>query len=126
HDPDVIKVADHIVDVGPHAGSKGGHVVYEGSFDGLLHADTITGQHIRQSLPIRRNVRAATGKLPVVNASVNNLQNVSVDIPTGVLTVITGVAGSGKSSLINQAFIQQHPDAVVIDQSPVGVSSRSN
>ncbi len=126
HDPDVIKVADHIVDVGPHAGSKGGHIVYEGSFDGLLHADTITGQHIRQSLPIRRSVRAATGKLPIVNANVNNLQNVSVDIPTGVLTVITGVAGSGKSSLINQAFIQQHPDAVVIDQSPVGVSSRSN
>ena len=126
HDPDVIKVADHIVDVGPHAGSKGGHVVYEGSFDGLLHANTITGQHIRQSLPIRRDVRAATGKLPIANASVNNLQNVSVDIPTGVLTVITGVAGSGKSSLINQAFIQQHPDAVVIDQSPVGVSSRSN
>ena len=67
-----------------------------------------------------------TGKLPIKNAKVNNLQNVSVDIPTGVLTVVTGVAGSGKSSLINEVFLQQHPDAVVIDQSAVGVNSRSN
>ncbi|MEM7134335.1 MAG: excinuclease ABC subunit UvrA [Chloroflexota bacterium] len=126
HDPDVIKVADHVVDVGPHAGSGGGEIVYEGSYEELLHADTLTGRHLHQTLPIKDNFRSATGTLSVVNATVNNLQNLSVDIPTGVLTVVTGVAGSGKSSLIHQAFLRQHPDAIVIDQSAVGVSSRSN
>ncbi len=126
HDPDVIKVADHIVDVGPHAGSRGGNVIYEGSFAGLLEADTLTGQHIRKLTPIKEKFRAAAGKLPITNARVNNLQNVSVDIPVGVLTVVTGVAGSGKSSLIHQVFLRQHPDAVVIDQSAVGTSTRSN
>ena len=126
HDPDVIKVADHIVDVGPKAGRGGGEVVYEGSYDGLLQADTLTGNHITRILPLKANVRKPTGTLRVTNARANNLRNVSVDIPTGVLTVITGVAGSGKSSLIHQVFLRQHPDAVVIDQSPVGVSTRSN
>jgi excinuclease UvrABC ATPase subunit len=126
HDPDVIKVADHIVDVGPQAGSRGGSIVYEGSFDGLLQADTLTGQHIKQGMPIKDGFRSATGKLSITNARVNNLQNISVDIPTGVLTAVTGVAGSGKSSLINQVFLHQHPDAIVIDQSAVGVSTRSN
>jgi excinuclease UvrABC ATPase subunit len=126
HDPDVIKVADHVVDVGPKAGRGGGSVVYEGSYDGLLQADTLTGTHITRTLPLKADVRQATGKLSIHNARANNLRNVSVDIPTGVLTVITGVAGSGKSSLIHQVFLRQHPDAVVIDQSPVGVSTRSN
>ncbi len=126
HDPDVIKVADHIVDVGPGAGRAGGQIVYEGSYAGLLGADTLTGRHLQQRLPIKDTFRAATGSLPIRNANVNNLHNVSVDIPTGVLTVVTGVAGSGKSSLINEAFLQQHPDAIVIDQSPVGTSTRSN
>jgi excinuclease ABC A subunit len=126
HDPDVIKVADHIVDVGPQAGSRGGSIVYEGSLAGLLQADTLTGQHIQQSMPIKESFRPAAGKLSITNARVNNLQNVSVDIPTGVLTVVTGVAGSGKSSLIHQAFLRQHPGAVVIDQSAVGASTRSN
>ncbi len=126
HDPDVIKVADHVVDVGPHAGNRGGTIVYEGSFNDLLHADTLTGRYIKQSMPIKDSFRSAKGKLPITNAKANNLQNVSVDIPTGVLTVITGVAGSGKSSLIHQTFLRQHTDAIVIDQSAVGVSSRSN
>jgi excinuclease UvrABC ATPase subunit len=126
HDPDVIKVADHIVDVGPYAGSYGGSIVYEGSYSGLLRADTLTGCYIKQSMPIKKCFRSPAGKLSITNASVNNLQNVSVEIPVGVLTAITGVAGSGKSSLIHQAFLQQHPDAVVIDQSAVGVSTRSN
>lgn len=126
HDPDVIKAADHIVDVGPHAGSGGGTIVYEGSFAGLLHADTVTGKHMKQALPIKDSFREATGKLSIVNANVNNLQHVSVDIPTGVLTVVTGVAGSGKSSLINQVFLRQHTDAIVIDQQAVGTSTRSN
>jgi len=126
HDPDVIKVADHVVDVGPFAGTRGGTIVFEGSFADLLNADTLTGRHLKQSLPIKSSCRAAKGKLSITNARANNLQNVSVDIPTGVLTVVTGVAGSGKSSLIHQTFLRQHPDAIVIDQSPVGISSRSN
>lgn len=126
HDPDVIKVADHIIDVGPHAGKHGGHIVFEGSYKELLKADTITGKHLHQSMPLKDSFRAPKGKLPIKNATVNNLHNISVDIPEGVLTVVTGVAGSGKSSLINEAFIQQHPEAIVIDQSPVGANSRSN
>ncbi|MEZ4732984.1 MAG: excinuclease ABC subunit UvrA [Caldilineaceae bacterium] len=126
HDPDVIKVADHVVDVGPHAGSRGGEIVYEGTYGGLRQADTLTGRHLMQALPIKEKVRNATGKLAIVNAKTNNLQNVSVDIPKGVLTVVTGVAGSGKSSLIHGDFLRQHPDAIVIDQSAVGVSTRSN
>ena len=126
HDPDVIKVADHVVDMGPHAGSRGGEIVYEGSYTGLLQADTLTGRHLMQALPIKEKVRSATGKLSIVNAKTNNLQNVSVNIPKGVLTVITGVAGSGKSSLIHGDFLHQHPDAIMIDQSAVGVSTRSN
>jgi excinuclease UvrABC ATPase subunit len=126
HDPDVIKVADHIVDIGPLAGSGGGQIVYEGSYAGLLETDTLTGRYIKKSLPIKGTFRPAKGKLSIKNARVNNLQNVSVDIPTGVLTVVTGVAGSGKSSLIHQAFLKRHPEAVVIDQAAVGVSTRSN
>jgi len=126
HDPDVIKVADHIVDVGPRAGSQGGQIMYQGPFQRLLSADTLTGEHLKQPVSIKRDFRSPSGKLPVRNAIANNLQNVNVDIPQGALTVVTGVAGSGKSSLIHQTFVRQHPDAIVIDQSPVGVSSRSN
>ncbi len=126
HDPDVIRVADYVVDVGPHAGPQGGEIVYEGSYANLLKANTLTGRHMNQSVPLKESFRTPTGKLPVKNAKVNNLQNVSVEIPVGVLTVVTGVAGSGKSSLINEVFSRQHPDAIVIDQSAVGVSSRSN
>jgi excinuclease UvrABC ATPase subunit len=126
HDPDVIKVADYVVDVGPHAGARGGTIVFEGSFDDLLNADTLTGRHMKQSMPIKTDFRTPKGSLPIKNARVNNLQNISVNIPVGVLTVITGVAGSGKSSLIHQTFLRQHPDAIVIDQAAVGTSSRSN
>jgi excinuclease UvrABC ATPase subunit len=126
HDPDVIKVADHVVDVGPLAGPHGGEIVYEGSYANLLKTNTITGKHMQQPVPMKEEFRTPTGKLPIKNAKVNNLQNVSVNIPTGVLTVVTGVAGSGKSSLINEVFQHQHPDAIVIDQSAVGVNSRSN
>jgi excinuclease ABC A subunit len=126
HDPDVIKVADHVVDLGPHAGPQGGEIVYEGSYANLLKADTLTGRHMQQSVPLKDSFRTPTGKLPIKNAKVNNLQNVSVNIPTGVFTVVTGVAGSGKSSLINEVFQHQHPDAIMIDQSAVGVNSRSN
>jgi Excinuclease ATPase subunit len=126
HDPDVIKVADHIVDVGPRAGSRGGQIVYEGSFHGLLDSGTLTGNYMRRPLLLKQECRQPSGKLSIRDASLHNLRHVNVDIPTGVLTVVTGVAGSGKSTLINELFLQQHPDAIVIDQSAVGVSTRSN
>ncbi|WP_213024536.1 ATP-binding cassette domain-containing protein [Brevibacillus reuszeri] len=126
HDPDVIKVADHIVDVGPHAGNRGGSVVYEGTYHGLLESGTLTGSHMKRPLQLKNDCRQPSGKLSINDATLHNLQNVSVDIPTGVLTVVTGVAGSGKSTLINEVFLSQHSDAIVIDQSAVGVSTRSN
>src|SRR5690606_22172843 len=117
---------DYSVVSGPYAGSHGGEIVFEGCYEELLQANTLTGKHIKQSMPIKSSFRSPKGKLTISNARANNLQNVTVDIPTGVLTIITGVAGSGKSSLIHQTFLRQHPDAVVIDQSAVGTSSRSN
>ncbi|SHE37524.1 excinuclease ABC, A subunit [Seinonella peptonophila] len=126
HDPDVIKIADHIVDVGPYAGSRGGTIVYEGSFLNLLEADTLTGNYMKQSLQLKDDFRQPTGKLSIKEATLHNLKNVSVDIPTGVMTVVTGVAGSGKSTLINEVLLGQHSDVIVIDQSAVGVSTRSN
>lgn len=126
HDPDVIKVADHIVDVGPYAGSRGGTITYEGSYQGLLESSTLTGSHMKRPIQLKQDCRQSSGKLSIKDARLHNLQNVSVDIPTGVLTVVTGVAGSGKSTLINEIFLSQHQDAIVIDQSAVGVSTRSN
>ncbi|MDX2776063.1 excinuclease ABC subunit UvrA [Streptomyces caniscabiei] len=126
HDPDVIKIADHIVDVGPHAGVNGGQIMFEGTYQALLSADTLTGRHLKQALPLKESFRRPNGSLPIKNATLHNLKNVSVDIPSGIMTVVTGVAGSGKSSLINQVFLQQYPDAVTIDQSAVGANRRSN
>ncbi len=126
HDPDVIKIAEHVVDVGPNAASGGGSIVFEGTYASLLQADTLTARHLQHRLPLKENFRPAKGQLSITHARANNLQDVSVDIPKGVLTVVTGVAGSGKSSLIHQVFLRQHPDAIVIDQSAVGTSSRSN
>ena len=126
HDPDVMKVADHVIDMGPRAGSAGGEIVFEGSFADLRRADTLTGTFLDRSLPIKADVRKPTGWLPIRNARANNLKNVDVDIPTAVLTLITGVAGSGKSSLIDEVFLPDHPEAIVIDQSAVGTTTRSN
>lgn len=125
HDPDVIAIADFVVDMGPRAGTHGGEIVFQGTHADLLDADTLTGRFLKHHLPIKTQVRTPSGWLKVHGANLHNLKNVSVDVPTGVLTVVSGVAGSGKSTLIHGAFVQQHPDAVVIDQSRVGANSRS-
>lgn len=125
HDPDVMEIADHIVDIGPKAGVHGGEIVFEGTFPQLRSADTLTGRFVKQHLPIKERVRQPTGQITVKNAYIHNLKDITVNIPTGVLTVVTGVAGSGKSSLINDVFLEQHPDALVIDQSKVTANSRS-
>jgi excinuclease UvrABC ATPase subunit len=126
HDPDVIKVADHVVDLGPQAGSQGGQIVYEGNYAGLLQADTLTGKFMKEALPIKKAFREAREQLPLNGVRVNNLKDVSVNIPVGVLTLVTGVAGSGKSSLIIEAFVSKFPEAIVVDQAAVGTNPRSN
>ncbi|GAA2385015.1 excinuclease ABC subunit UvrA [Dactylosporangium salmoneum] len=126
HDRDVIAIADHVIDIGPKAGAHGGEVVYAGSVAALADAPTLTGRHMRHRLPLKTEVRPRTGVLTVTDAAVHNLRKVTVDFPAGVLTVVTGVAGSGKSSLVNEAFLAQHPQAIVIDQSAVGASIRSS
>jgi excinuclease UvrABC ATPase subunit len=126
HDPTVMQVADYVVDMGPRAGNEGGRIVYEGSFEDLKKADTLTATYLNRGVAPKTTFRKMIGKLPIRNARVNNLQDVSVDVPTSVLTVVTGVAGSGKSSLIDQVFLKQYKDAIVIDQSAIGTSSRSN
>ncbi|MEV0251452.1 excinuclease ABC subunit UvrA [Nocardia sp. NPDC050712] len=125
HDPDVIQIADHIVDVGPRAGVHGGQVVFQGSFENLLVADTPTGAGLRRPFRVKETFRAATGELLIEHAGVHNLKDVTVGIPTGILTSITGVAGSGKSSLIRDVFVPAHPEAIFVDQSAIGASSRS-
>lgn len=126
HDREVMEIADYIIDVGPKAGTRGGEIVYEGDFAGLLRADTLTGRYLKQSLPLKTSTRVPKGRMTVTGASLHNLKDVTVDIPVGVLTVVTGVAGSGKSTLINGAFLPLHPEAIVIDQSAAGTSIRSN
>lgn len=126
HKPDMIAIADHVVDMGPRAGSHGGEIVYEGPYDGLLRSDTLTGKHIKKYQPIKTEARKADGKLEIKHAKLNNLRDVSVSIPRGVLTVVTGVAGAGKSSLIQGCLPAAYPDTIIIDQTLARGSRRSN
>ncbi len=125
HKPETIAIADHVVDLGPGAGTDGGEVVFEGTFEGLRSSETLTGQHLAFRAKIKASVRSATGAIEIRGADTHNLQNVDVDVPTGVLCVVTGVAGSGKSSLIHGSLAGGE-DVVVVDQGAIKGSRRSN
>ena len=125
HKPETIAIADHVVDLGPGAGPTGGTVTYSGDVAGLRASGTLTGDHLDHRARLRESVRTPTGTIPIRGADTHNLQDVSVDIPLGVLTVVTGVAGSGKSSLIHGA-LPGREGVVVVDQSAIRGSRRSN
>jgi excinuclease UvrABC ATPase subunit len=125
HKPEVIAIADHVVDLGPGAGTAGGEVVFEGTVDGLRKSDTTTGRHLDDRASLKDEVRSSSEALKVRGAQTHNLQNVDVDIPLGVLVVLTGVAGSGKSSLIDDSVAGQD-GVVTVDQAPIRGSRRSN
>ncbi|MFG2137654.1 ATP-binding cassette domain-containing protein [Streptomyces sp. NPDC048650] len=125
HKPETIVIADHVVDLGPGAGSAGGAVCFEGTVEGLRASGTITGRHFDDRASVKETVRKSTGALEIRGATANNLQGVDVDIPLGVLTVVTGVAGSGKSSLVHGS-IPAGEGVVAVDQSPIRGSRRSN
>jgi excinuclease UvrABC ATPase subunit len=126
HDPAVIEAADYVIDIGPGAGSRGGKITFTGTVGQLKKSKTVTGEFLTKKSKSKHKRKKAEGFLQIKNASVHNLKNISVQIPTGIFTCVTGVAGSGKSSLINDVFAKEHPKAIVVDQSSVGKSSRSN
>jgi excinuclease UvrABC ATPase subunit len=125
HKPQVIAIADHVVDLGPGGGAAGGAVCFEGSVDGLRASDTLTGRHLGYRAALKPNPRKPNGRLEIRNASLHNLHDVNVDIPLGVLCLVTGVAGSGKSSLIHGS-IPRRAGVVSVDQTPIRGSRRSN
>ena len=125
HKPEVIAIADHVVDLGPGAGTAGGEVVFEGTVDGLRKSGTLSGRYLSNRAALKPSVRTSSGVMKVRGARTHNLKNVNVDIPLGVLVVVTGVAGSGKSSLIHGSVSGQD-EVVSIDQTPIRGSRRSN
>ena len=125
HKPEVIAIADHVVDLGPGAGTAGGEVVFEGTVDGLRKSGTLSGRHLSNRAALKPSVRTPSGVMKVRGARTHNLKNVNVDIPLGVLVVVTGVAGSGKSSLIHGS-VSGRDEVVSIDQTPIRGSRRSN
>ncbi len=125
HKPETIAIADHVVDLGPGAGAAGGEVVFEGSVAGLRASSTLTGRHLSDRVSLKPSVRTRSGVMKVRGARTHNLKNVDVDIPLGVLVVVTGVAGSGKSSLIDGS-VSGRDGVVTVDQAPIRGSRRSN
>lgn len=126
HDKDIISIADEVIDIGPLAGKNGGQVMFQGSYEQLLLSGTKTGNALSAEVHVKENVRTPKGYLPIRGANTHNLKNVDVDIPLGILTVVTGVAGSGKSSLIRDVFAKEYRDQVVlIDQSSITATGRS-
>ncbi|WP_019629377.1 ATP-binding cassette domain-containing protein [Actinomadura atramentaria] len=125
HKPEVIEIADHVVDLGPGAGTEGGEIQFEGDVAGLRASGTLTGRHLDHRAGLRERVREPRGWMPIRGADLHNLQKVDVDVPEGVLTVVTGVAGSGKSSLVH-GYLAGRDGVVVADQSPIRGSRRSN
>ena len=125
HKPETMAIADHVVDLGPGAGTSGGEVVFEGTVEGLRTSGTLTGRHVGDRASLKTSVRTPSGKLDVRGANTHNLKDVDVDIPLGVLVVLTGVAGSGKSSLIEGSVASRH-GVVVVDQAAIRGSRRSN
>ncbi|GAB3824706.1 ATP-binding cassette domain-containing protein [Kribbella italica] len=125
HKPETIRIADHVVDLGPGAGLAGGRLCYAGDVKGLLKSGTLTGRYLDHKVGLREDVRTPTGSLRIEGANLHNLQDVSVEVPLGVLTVVTGVAGSGKSSLIHGS-LANHEGVIVAGQDPIRGSRRSN
>jgi excinuclease ABC A subunit len=125
HKPETISIADHVIDLGPGAGTAGGEVVFEGTVGGLRASGTVTGKHLDDRAALKETVRAPTGALEIRGASTHNLRDVDVDVPLGVLVVVTGVAGSGKSSLIHGS-VSKRAGVVAVDQTPIRGSRRSN
>ncbi|GAB3409386.1 excinuclease ABC subunit UvrA [Schumannella luteola] len=125
HKPEAIAIADHVVDLGPRAGTAGGEIVFEGTVEALRKSDTLTGRHLDDRASLKSSLRPSTGALEVRGATSHNLQGVDVDVPLGVLTVVTGVAGSGKSSLIHGS-VSPREGVVTIDQTGIRGSRRSN
>ncbi|KYQ83905.1 daunorubicin resistance protein DrrC [Acinetobacter sp. NRRL B-65365] len=126
HDPDLIRIADHVIDMGPLSGQKGGEVIYQGSFADLKSSSGLTGQFFQRPNQYKQVARSSLEKMTIKNARLFNLKNISVDIPKNCLSVVTGVAGSGKSTLMSKVLPQQYPEVKIIDQSAITATIRSN